>query len=393
MEKKYLIVNIGSASKKYALYQEEKELCYAHFEKEGETYILDLRWSKEKNKKAISSDDFSKALDYFLNFLKEKSLINNNEEIGVVSARIVAPGTYFRSNRIIDEEYWTSLRGAENKAPLHLGPTLAELKIIEETFPKVLMFGISDSAFHKNLPEEALNYGLPRSDAKNLDIYRFGYHGISKESVLKKIKESFNGIPERVIIAHLGGGSSITAVRNGQSVDTSMGFSPLEGVLMATRVGNIDAEAIIHLAREKKFSLDDLEEYLNSKCGLLGLSEKTDSVQILLELEEKGDEEASRALDIFAYQVKKYIGSYIAVLGGLDLLVFTATIGERSTVMREKVTSELKGLGIVLDKKKNNSTIAKDGLIGNEGAPVKIMVITTDEMKEMASLTKEMLNE
>jgi acetate kinase len=162
---------------------------------------------------------------------------------------------------------------------------------------------------------------------------------------------------------------------------------------MTTRVGNIDAEAVIHLAREKKMSLDDLEKYLNLECGLLGLSEKTDSVQILLEAEEKGDKEASKALDIFAYQVKKYIGSYIAALGGLDLLVFTATIGERSTAIREKVTSDLKSLGIVLDKKKNNSTIAKDGLIGNEGAPVKIMVITTDEMTKMAALTKEMLNE
>ena len=215
------------------------------------------------------------------------------------------------------------------------------------------------------MPEHSSVYNIPQEDAKALDIYRFGYHGIAMESVLREIQKEDGSIPEKVIVAHLGGGASVTAIKDSKSFDTSMGMTPLEGLPMSTRVGNIGAGALIQLAKEKNMNPDELNEYLNTKCGLLGLSGKTRHVKELLELKDGGDEGAKLALDTFVYNVKKYIGAYTAVLGGLDLLVFSGTISERSDFVREMIL---------------------DGLQISD-----VKVIKINELKEIALRTKNLL--
>jgi len=210
-------------------------------------------------------------------------------------------------------------------------------------------------------------------------------------SVLRKFKEQMT-LPGKIIICHLGSGSTITAVKDGKSFDTSMGFTPLEGMVMGTRIGTIDAGAVLYLLEKSGMSPLELEEFFNKKCGLLGLSGKTNDVRELIELEKKGDEGAKLALDSFAIQVKKYIGAYSAEMGGLDALIFTATIGERSWIMRDRICAGLENMGIVLDEAINKETVSKPGFIHQEGSKVKIAVTPTDEMGEIAQETSLAIN-
>ncbi|KKS69668.1 MAG: Acetate kinase, partial [Candidatus Azambacteria bacterium GW2011_GWA2_42_62] len=210
--------------------------------------------------------------------------------------------------------------------------------------------------------------------------------GISFESVVGKIKNMNGGnLPEKIIICHLGGGSSVAAVKDGQSIDTSMGFTPLEGIVMANRVGDIDAGAVTYLSKKLGYDMDKMENYLNTQCGLLGLSEKSNDVRELLEMEKSGDKNAKLALEVMVYKIKKYIGAYFAALNGADALIFSGTIGERSAIMRSKICAELENLGIILDDAKNSQTISVDRFINKDKSPVKIAVITTDEMGQIAS--------
>lgn len=365
MEKKYLIVNIGSVSKRYALYEGTEEINFVHFEKDE-----------------MNLEDFDNACEKFLDSV-------NKKEIAGIGMRVVASGSYFREDRIINEEYLENLEKAEVKAPLHLEPLIDEIKKLKELLPSTPMAGISDSAFHLNLPEHSYLYNIPQDDAQKADIYRFGYHGIAIQSILQKIQKNEGSVPARIIVAHLGGGASVTAIKDDKSFDTSMGATPLEGLPMSTRVGNIDAGALIQLAKEK--GLDELNEYLNTKCGLLGISGKTGHVEKLFALKNDGDENAKLALEMFAYNVKKYIGAYTAALGGLDLLVFSGTISERSSSIREMILEGLGCIGIELDKDKNNKTLDKEGYIESVDSKVKIAVIKINELEEIALKTLNIL--
>ncbi len=365
--KKIFIVNVGSESRKYALYQDSECVFFAHFEKE--------------NGKLIEN-----STEYAVNQLLEQKLIGALDEISAIGFRVVAPGSYFLQNKIVDGEYLGKLETAKEQAPLHINPMLVELKALEQILPSIPIVGISDSAFHGSLPACARLYGIPKNTAEELDVFRFGYHGISFESVVGKLKNIYSGnLPEKIIICHLGGGSSIAAIKDGKSVDTSMGFTPLEGAIMANRVGDIDAGAVVYLSKKLGYGPEEMESYLNTQCGLLGLSGKSNDVRELLEMEKNGDENAKLALEVMVYKIKKYIGSYFAALNGAALLVFSATIGERSAIMRARICAELENLGIILDDEKNNKTISIDGFIGKDESPVKIAVITTDEMGQISA--------
>lgn len=384
MDKKYLIVNTGSASKKYALYAGGKEICKAHFEKEGGKFIVTFLFGRLKEKKVIKESSYRSALNFLLELLLVKKIIRSKSDIRAVGLRVVAPGNYFLENRLVDKKYLDKLKASEQEAPLHIHPIIAEVRQLKKILPSVPVVGVSDSVFHSTMPQQSKLYNLPERVAAKYGMYRYGYHGISMQSVLRKVKKILGTLPARMIICHLGGGSSIAAVKNGKSIDTSMGFTPLEGVPMGTRIGNIDAGAVIYLAEKFGLSLRQLETFFNSKCGLLGLSGKTSDIRQLIELEKSGDKKAKLALDTFVYSIKKYIGAYAAALNGLDLLVFTATIGERSWIMRGKICNELDVFGINIDLKKNRKVVSADGLISKSNAPVKIAVITTDEMGEIA---------
>ncbi|MCR4311427.1 MAG: acetate kinase, partial [Candidatus Taylorbacteria bacterium] len=249
--------------------------------------------------------------------------------------------------------------------------------------PHIPIIGVSDSAFHSTLPAEAYTYALPHDVVEKWNIRKFGYHGSSFASVARKVGDMQGGVPTRMIICHLGSGSSITAVKDGKSIDTTMGFTPLEGLVMGTRVGDVDAGAVIHVGEVLDSSFADLEKLFYTKSGMLGVSGTSGDIRDLLAREFQGDERAKLALNVFVYRIQKYIGSYIAVLGGLDALVFCATIGERSFIMRKRICHTLGVFGVTIDEEKNKEVISRDSFIHKEGS-VPVVVMTTDEMGEIA---------
>lgn len=391
MERNYFIINTGSASRKYALYCGNERVFFAHFENEGGDFVATIE-SGESVRREIAETDFNHSLEYVLKELARIGKLSDlTKEIAGIGFRIVAPGAYFLEHRVVDEDFLNRLRAGKKDAPLHIAPMLLGLSEVGRLFPAVPIVGVSDSAFHVSLPPQAFTYAISHDVAEKFGIRKFGYHGSSFASVVRKSETMFGRTPVRMIACHLGSGSSITAIRNGKSIDTSMGFSPLEGVPMGTRVGDIDPGAVIRIGEALKCSLEDLEKYFYTRSGLLGISGKSNDTRDLLALELQGDVRAKLALDVFIYRTQKYIGSYIAALGGLDALVFSATIGERSFVIRERICRGLGALGIIVDENKNKDVVSRDGFIHKDGSAVSVAVITTDEMGEIARETVKIL--
>lgn len=255
---------------------------------------------------------------------------------------------------------------------------------MRKTFPKTPIVGISDSAFHKNVPDFAKYYAIPKEISDKYEMYHYGYHGISVGSIVERLSKG-GKIGNKTIVCHLGGGSSVVAVKDGKSFNTSMGYSPLEGLVMATRAGDIDPVVVIHLGRKLKKEKDsELEEYFNEKCGLLGLSGISSDVRDLISAESKGDKNAKLAIDKLVMSIKKYIGAFSAQMGGLDTLVFSGTIGERSFIIRERILNGLEYLGINMNKSVNDKSEGVDAEISNSDSKVKVQVVLTDEMEDMA---------
>jgi acetate kinase len=335
--------------------------------------------------------------------LKEKEIILNKEEISGIGMRIVAPGIYFQKNGLIDKEYIKKLYEAKKKAPLHLEAEIEEIERLRKFFElsgkglfgqrkKIKMIGISDSAFHFDMPEKAKKYAISLELARKYEIYRYGYHGISIRSILNKLK-SKEQLPCNVVICHIGGGVSITAIKDGKSIDTSMGFTPLEGVAMANRVGDIDSGAIIYMSEILRMDGKKLRQYLNKECGLFGLSDrKSADVRDLLKFESEGDNNSKLALDIYAYKIQKQIGACTVALGGIDKVIFSGTVGERSFKMRKRICEGLSFLGIKLDEDINNSVEGVDGVVSSIDSKVKIEVVKTDEMKDISDETRYFFN-
>ncbi len=380
----YFIVNTGSASKKYALYINDARVFSAHFEKEEGGIIVNFSSKVKQEKKTLSEKDYKNATAMTVAEAIAHGIIKDKSEINGIGLRVVAPGSYFTSNRMVNAEYRQKLEETKEWAPLHTISIISEIDNLSAALPGVPMAAISDSAYHASMPDHSRYYGIPVDIAKQLDLYRFGYHGISFKSILPKLESLSRVASEKVIVCHLGSGASVMAFNKDKSFDTSMGFSPLEGLVMSTRVGDIDAGAAIYLSKKLGYSPEQLENFFNSQCGLLGLSGKTDDIRELLLLESAGDERAKLTLQIFVYKIKKYIGAYMAALNGADVLVFSGTIGERSNIMRSRICRDMDALGIVIDDERNNNTVSQDGFISGDSSKVKIAVITSDEMGQMA---------
>ncbi len=396
---KILIVNTGSASKKYALYEEGKKIYHAHFEMEpaspagGEGgYIVTEIYEEISQKTPVSERVFERALYRLIDSLIEKKIISSTKDIGAIGIRIVAPGEYFLAHRVIDKEYLKLAKKAVKKVPLHLGPALEEIKLLGKIFDKTKIIGVSDSAFHHDLPTKAKYYAVPISDSRKLGLQKFGYHGLSIQSVISQVEKKLGKLPTKTVVCHLGGGASITAVKDGKSMDTSMGFTPLDGLVMATRVGDIDPGAAIYLQEELGLNTRKLGEYFNNKCGLLGLSGKSSDIRELLKFEKDGDKDSALALEIYVHRLQKHIGSAIIILGGLDLLIFAGTVGERSFIMRERICSNLRFLGLDLNKIENDKSEGIEAEISTLESKVKVLVVKTDEMEQIAQDTVKVLN-
>jgi acetate kinase len=363
-----LIANPGSSSRRYAVYEGTTLRGRLHIEQSDDT-PLDTVASTIKS------------------ILVEKQLLAEGEQISAIGLRVVAPATNFTEHHELDERMIEKLRTLNEYAPLHITATLSELDQLAQQFSGVPIIGVSDSAFHAQKPLVAQYYGLPLDDAKSHDIRRFGYHGISCSSVVRSLRES-GELPSRLVICHLGSGASITAVKDGQSIDTTMGYSPLEGVLMATRSGSLDPVAANVLKNKLQLNDQEFESYLNAKCGLLGISGTSSDIRELLK-HESTNERAALALEMYVYHVRQAISAMAAALGGIDALVFAGTVGERSTIMRERIVAGLGFLGLQIDSAKNadcNEPEAPMQISKTDKTP-SIIVTPSLEDQEMVRVT------
>jgi len=389
MEPTVLVVNPGSSSREYALYVKGEIQISAYYEHKGEKCALTVSIGGVDTATDLEINVFSNALQHFLEICREKSL--DPAGIDAVGIRTVSPGRSFLKPHKLDAELHDYLKNNVERAPLHIRIELDQIDQVQKYLSRIPIYLISDSEFHKTLSHEARNYAIRKSDADKYDIYRFGYHGISVKSVVHVLREELSLNYSRIIVCHLGSGSSITAVRNWESIETSMGYSPLEGLIMSTRSGNIDTEAAIEIKRKLKLDDHQLVYYLNNKSGLQGLSEISNDIRQLLASEESGNDNAKFALDSMVYRIQSYIGAYVAVLGGLDAIVFTATVGERSAVLRQRICDSVKHLCIKIDDTKNRNTDSEQALISEDSSLVAIHVVPSNEPAEIARQTVQLI--
>ncbi len=381
MEKNILVINIGSSSKKYSFYKEELLLCSAHFERDKDKFEVTY---EGEGAKEISKNIFTDSLSSFYNTLKKNNYLEDEKALSVVGLRLVAPGEYFTEDRIIDKTFLKNLSAVAKQDVAHIDPILKEIDRIYELFGRIKIVAVSDSSFHTTMPDIVKRYALPKSITEEAGISKFGYHGISLSGIVNTLSKRLWGLEKKAIICHLGSGASITAVLDGKSVDTSMGYSPLEGLVMSSRVGSIDVGAVLRLVEKK--TVKNLQEVLYTQSGLLAISELSDDMRVLIDAEKEGHIGAHNAIETFAYGIRKHIGMYASVLGGVDVIIFSGTIGERSFILRDRICSGLGWLNIHIDSDKNINAKSGD-YIGREGS-LGVCVMHSDEDFEIMRRTQ-----
>lgn len=392
MDSLTLIANPGSASRKYALFRGEEQIAALHFEYDEGRIVCTSYIGERHQPVDVDLHDLGDVAGQVLPTLKHLNLMSDQENITQIGLRIVAPSSYFLQDRVLTDEPVAKLRELLPRAPLHIGASLSEFAILRDVFPHAKIVGVSDSAFHATKPDYAWNYGVRLQDADRFEIKRFGYHGISVAAVVRTLKK-IDRLPPKVIVAHLGSGASITAVQGGKSIDNTMGYSPLEGLIMSTRVGSIDPTATNMLQTQLHLSDEQMEDYLNSHSGLLGLSEVSSAINELLAHKRDGNHKAELALDTYTFVAQKAIGSMAAALGGVDMLVFTGTVGERSAAIRTAILQRLQYLDFLLDDAANRACThpTKPTRISTLARAKPIYVVPTDEAGEMARRVKKAL--
>ena len=388
-----LITNPGSSSRKYALYRGNDFLCALHFEFEGEKIVYTLKKADgSKNKKDTELRNLFEVVNILEKTLTDEGYLNESTKLDAILARVAAPGSYFAADHVVDEECLAQLEIAKGRAPLHAPVIASEIEQLKKTFNDTLIIEISDSAFHNERSDVAKAYAIDTKLAEKYDIKRWGYHGLSVGSIVRLMKNE-GILPEKVVVCHIGSGVSITAVKDGKSADTTMGYSPLEGLMMATRAGSMDVAAALAIKRELNMQSDDeLEKYLNKKCGLLGVSGKSDDMREIIKGCANGDKRAELARALYVLTLRRAIGQMAASMAGVDAIVFTATIGERSDEIRRLVAESLSYLGFNLDYDKNAKDMDERVVnIATENSK-PIYVIKTDESDEMIVRANELLS-
>lgn len=379
-------MNSGSSTVKFRVYDCEEalvELAGGIVERIGEEVsYVDYRGPRGGLRYEARIRDHGEALQHILRVLSDPSLgvIARPEEIAAVGHRVVHGGE-MRESSVIDERVERVIEEYARMAPLHNPANLLGIRAAKSVFPHALHVAVFDTAFHSTLPEEAYLYAIPYEYYLKYRIRRYGFHGISHRYVARRAAELL-GMPLeklKLITCHLGSGASVAAVMYGKCVETSMGLTPLEGLVMGTRCGDIDPSIFYFLMKWEGLSADEVYDLLNRRSGLLGLSGISNDVRVLLQASERGDERAARALKVFAHRVKKYIGAYMAVMNGADAIVMTAGIGERSPAMRRMILEGLENLGIILDPVKNEQPEQHGGIISRDDSRVKVLVIPTNE--------------
>lgn len=384
-----LIANPGSASRKYALYDGQQERAQLHFEWGQNKVLCTLNHDGNAQVVPVEVADLTDAASHVMTILQTAGLLPASEQISKIGLRVVAPGAYFLQDHVVDDDFAAALKAAQPRAPLHVAATLEELQTLRQEFPATPIIGVSDSVFHVTKPDYAWNYGIPLADADRLDVKRFGYHGLSVASVVHTLKKA-QKLPAKLVVCHLGSGASVTAVHGGKSLDTTMGYSPLDGIIMATRSGSIDPTAVNVLKTELKLDDAQMETYLNTQSGLLGLGGSSD-LRELVARADAGDHYADLAINTYVFAIQKAIGQMAAALGGLDVLVFTGTVGERSAPVRHRVMQRLHYLDLLIDEHANQTCDGSAQLtnIARLANSKPVFVTATDESAEMSRRTQE----
>lgn len=381
---KILAINAGSSSFKFELFNmpEETEIARGLVERiglSGGKFTLNSEGGRE-----IIERDFKnhkEAVNVMLETLVDKKIIQSIEDIDGTGHRVVHGGETFTDAVVIDKAVTREIEKLSEFAPLHNLANLMGVQAMMELLPDVTHVAVFDTSFHQTMPESSYLYSLPYKYYKDYRIRKFGFHGTSHKYVTNRAGELLKRPLEelRLISCHLGNGASIAAVKAGESLDTSMGFTPLAGVTMGTRSGNIDPSLIPYIMEKTDKSAVEVLNVLNKESGLLGVSGFSSDLRDITEEAKNGNERAELALEVFSSSIHKYMGSYAARMGGVDAIIFTAGVGENSALIREKVLDSLEFMGVYLNKKTNNETVGIEATISHSYSPVKVLVIPTDE--------------
>lgn len=398
---KILVLNCGSSSVKYKLIDmnDNQVLGSGGVEKIGMKGSF-LKHVRQDGQKVILKGEILEhqiAIEYILGVLtsQKHGAVESLEEINAVGHRVVHGGEKFNSSVLITDEVIQKITECIDIAPLHNPPNLAGIRAISELVPGIPQVAVFDTAFHQTMPEHAYMYGIPYSLYKKYGIRRYGFHGTSHRYVSHRACE-FLGLDytkTKLITAHIGNGGSVTAIKNGKSVDTSMGFTPVEGLMMGTRSGDVDLGVVTFLMEKEMIGSASISTLFNKHSGVLGVSGLSSDMRDIENAIAEGNERAKLALEMYEYRIKKYVGAYAAALEGFDVLVFTGGVGENQTGTRENVCKSLSFMGVKIDNELNAVSRGKEVVLSTPESTVKVVVIPTDEEYMIAADTMEIVEQ
>jgi acetate kinase len=396
---KILVLNCGSSSIKYQLFDISSGVVLAKgiVEKIGlkGSFLKNERYDGDKVKLEGEILDHQTGIEYLLGILisEKRGVIKNLNEIDAVGHRLVHGGELFKGSCFLDDVTIKGVEDCSDLAPLHNPANLKGIYAMKTVLPNVPQVGVFDTSFHQTMPDYTFMYALPYSLYKKYGIRRYGFHGTSHSYVSKRACEilKLDYHSQKIITCHLGNGASITAIKDGKSLDTSMGLTPVEGLIMGTRSGDVDAGALTLIMEKEEIDYSSLNTLLNKHSGVLGISGISSDMREVESAAEEGDERAVLALRMYDYRVKKYIGSYAAAMGGVDLLIFTGGIGENAYETRENICRDLEYMGLEFDKQVNNGSRGKELVISKKGSRVTVMVVPTNEEFVIASETRDIV--
>lgn len=383
-----LVLNCGSSSLKYQILNMGKEatlLASGLVERIGlENGVLTHKpEGKDKFKTVQDIPNHSVGINLVLAALvdADHGVISDIKEINAAGHRVAHGGEYFQDSAFVTEEAKANIKACCELAPLHNPANLEGILAIEKLLPGLPQVAVFDTSFHQTLPKKAFMYGLPYDCYETLKVRKYGFHGTSHKFVANKACDilGWNIEDKKIVSCHLGNGASVCAIDGGKSIETSMGFTPNEGLLMGTRTGNLDLGALLYIAEKKDLSIQETNNMINKESGLAGISGISSDMRDLENAAAEGNERAQLALDMFAYRVKRFVGSYTASLGGVDLVIFTGGIGENDAMSREKIAGNFGYFGLDFDFEKNKGLRGKDAVISTEDSKVKCMIVTTNE--------------
>lgn len=387
MTKKIMSINSGSSSLKFQLFEmpEESTIIKGIFERIGDKNGVDFSftWGAKKNKQQIMIENHEAAVDYLLQFLQAEKIISSFDELKGVGHRVAHGGETFQHATLVGSEELATIEELAKLAPLHNPVNAVGIKAFQRELPTTPQVAVFDTSFHQTMPARNYVYPIPYKFYQDMGIRRYGFHGTSHQYVAEKaagiLGEELTKL--KIISCHLGNGASICGIKNGESVITSMGFTPLAGLMMGTRSGDLDPSIITYIQKETGKNADEINELLNNQSGLLGISGISNDLRDVMKAADRGDKQAKLALEMFTARIKQTIGAYAAELGGVDVLIFTAGIGENAAAIRQMCCEQLAFMDIKIDSKKNQENAT---FIQQKTAGTFVMVVPTDEEQMIA---------